>query len=79
MQHRRSFLLAGGDPAIRADDPEPPLHDLLDDPVLKLLLKGDRVRSGDLLNAIERARARLGVRFAPAAAEASSARTDCTV
>lgn len=59
MQYRLSMLLARGDPTVRADDPEPMLRDLLDDPVLGLVLRSDRVRRSELLCIIEYAQARL--------------------
>jgi hypothetical protein len=57
MQHRHYALLTRGDPAVRADDPEPALCDLLDDPMLTRLMRSDRVSRGDLLHVIETARA----------------------
>jgi hypothetical protein len=72
-------LLTRGDPAIRADDPEPALRDLLDDPVLGLVLKSDRVRRSELLGIIERAQARLGHGFPSSRASGSAVRIDCTV
>lgn len=77
MQHRLSALLALGDPNIRADDPEPALCDLLDDPVLELMLKSDRVRPAELLRIIRQARSRLGVPFAAVPGKAAAAQIDC--
>jgi hypothetical protein len=48
-------------PKVRADDPEPSLAELLDDPVLQLLMARDGINRADLLDVIDTARARLGV------------------
>lgn len=53
------FPLIGGDPAIRPDDPEPSIAELLDDPVLKLMMQGDRVRPTELRRIMDIAGARL--------------------
>jgi hypothetical protein len=78
MQHPLS-VLGCGDPTIRADDPEPALRDLLDDSVLKLVLKSDRVRPAELRRVIERAQARLGLAFAPRRVDRAPADFDCLV
>jgi hypothetical protein len=77
MQHRLSALLARGDPNIRSDDPEPALCDLLDDPVLELVLTSDRVRPAELLRIIKQARSRLGFPFAPVSGKGGAVRVDC--
>lgn len=77
MKYPLSVLLARGDPAIRADDPEPTLCDLLDDPVLELMLKSDRVCPAELLRIIRQARTRLGFAFAPVPAKGAAVRIDC--
>jgi hypothetical protein len=59
MHHRHSLLLTCGDPTVRADDPEPALRDLLDDPVLKSVMRSDHVSRGDLLGLVAAARAHL--------------------
>ena len=79
MQQSLSVLLARGDPEIRADDPEPALCDLLDDPVLELVLKSDRVRPAELLRIIKQARTRLGFAFAPVSGQCAAVRIDCFV
>jgi hypothetical protein len=78
MQHPLS-VLGRGDPTIRADDPEPALRDLLDDSVLMLVLKSDRVRPADLRRVIERAQARLGLAFAARRVDRAPVDFDCLV
>ena len=46
-------------PRVRRDDPEPSVHDLLADPVLRLLMSRDGVSSAQLLDILDQARARL--------------------
>lgn len=48
-------------PKVRADDPEPSIDELLDDPLLQLLMARDGVARADLLDVIGAARLRLGV------------------
>lgn len=54
--------LIGGDPGIRADDPEPSVYELLDDPVMKLVMKRDCIHRTELLFLVEVARMRLRAR-----------------
>lgn len=62
MFHHAVFPLIGGDPAIRADDPEPSVYELLDDPVMKLIMRRDGIHRTELLFLIEVARMRLRAR-----------------
>lgn len=55
-------LLIGGDPGIRADDPEPSVYELLNDPVMKLVMKRDGIHRTELLFLVEVARMRLRAR-----------------
>ena len=66
MSRRVPFRLVGGDPGVRADDPEPSLYALLDDSVMKLLMQRDNIHRTELLFAIEVARLRLRSRAMPA-------------
>jgi hypothetical protein len=48
-------------PRVRAADPEPSVNELLDDPVLQILMSRDGVGRDELLEIIDAARLRLGV------------------
>jgi hypothetical protein len=48
-------------PKVRADDPEPSIADLLDDPVLQILMSRDGVERDALLDLIDAARLKIGV------------------
>ncbi len=54
-------LTARTDPFAKAGD-EPALSDMLADPVLRTLMRCDRLSEGDLWSAIERGRAALRLR-----------------
>ncbi len=77
MKYPLSVLLARGDPDVHADDPEPALCDLLDDPVLELMLKSDRVRPAELLRIIKQARTRLGFAFSPVPGKGAAVGVGC--
>lgn len=77
MQNRLSVLLTRGDPTVRADDPEPSLRELLDDPLLMLVLRSDRLRRADLLAVIELAQRRLGRGLASRAAHGRTVCAEC--
>ncbi len=57
--------LVGGDPVVRADDPEPSVYALLDDPAMKLVMKSDGIHRTELLLIVEVARMRLKGASAP--------------
>jgi hypothetical protein len=59
-------------PKVRADDPEPSIGELLDDPILQILMARDGVRRGELLDIVDAARARLGIGMATPAARRSA-------
>jgi len=61
MARQPSHLLTGGDPAIRRDDPEPSIDELLDDPIAQLLMKRDGLRRAELLATLRIARSSLGL------------------
>jgi hypothetical protein len=46
---------------VKANDPEPSIHDLLGDPVLQILMARDGVARDELLDIVDAARTRLGL------------------
>ena len=65
-------------PRVRHDDPEPTIRELLDDPVLQILLARDGVTRAELLDVVDRARARLGL-GAPAEPASAAAAFEATL
>jgi hypothetical protein len=61
MAHRIPPQASRRNPKVRADDPEPSIAELLDDPVLQLLMARDGVGRADILGVVDAARLRLGV------------------
>jgi hypothetical protein len=61
LKSRIALSRSRRNPKVRADDPEPSLDELLDDPVLQLLMARDGVARADLLEVIDDARSRLGI------------------
>lgn len=72
VSHRSRFQSSHCNPKVRADDPEPSIAELLDDPVLQILMARDGVRRGELLDIVDAARARLGIDTAMPAARRSA-------
>lgn len=64
MFHDRNVPTAYLNPKVRADDPEPRLDELLDDPVLQALMARDGVDRAELLDVVAEARRRLGINTA---------------
>ena len=60
MSVRTKIQAVRRNPRVRADDPEPSIAELLDDPVLQILMKRDGVARDELLDIIDTARLRLG-------------------
>ena len=61
MPRRCKTRSPGRSPGVRANDPEPSIHDLLGDPVLQILMARDGVSRDELLDVVDAARARLGL------------------
>jgi hypothetical protein len=59
MARRADRQTAHRNPRVRADDPEPSINELLDDPVLQILMRRDGVAREDLLDLVDAARLRI--------------------